>query len=522
MAADPEERDGEFSSSAAIQYEQDDILVVDENNINEDDDEGPAYIDAEEAVEVDVDLENEPMSDEDDEGLQQDEGDNILKEEDMAVINDMAACVLSAAHAGPVYSCAAIIIHMGDNSDSSSSTIIIASGGGDDKVFIHTVLATPPSNMIAMSSVELIPPTHKSTDTVTSVAFNNTSVPAVLATGCYDGTIQLWDVNIGEGGAVSAVHNRQLDGPSDIEWISWHPNGGTVLLAGSTDGTVWMWFAPTGKCLQVFVGHSAGDGGGSTAGSFTPDGKFAVTAGVDGTLRLWAPKKGLCKHTFTFGGNISRNVAGSAITSISLIQNNNSDDSLAAVGCEDGTAWIAHLTHKKVLGCLHHHITSNSQQPIQYNDDDDTVDVEPRSVEAVGFAPQALNVKWFATAGIDGVLKIWDTSNNSCRQTCVHTSSDGLAAGVTRLVWHTALPFIYTSASDGVIRLWDARSGSCLTSLTGHSDVINDMSIMMGDGTMHQPDVIITGSDDYTVRTFVVYAAEYNTTSTTSSSQFFA
>ena len=57
-----------------------------------------------------------------------------------------------------------------------------------------------------------------------------------------------------------------------------------VLLAGSiSDATVWMYHLPTKKCLQVFVGHECHEeGDGVTAGTFTPDGKFALSIGMDG------------------------------------------------------------------------------------------------------------------------------------------------------------------------------------------------------------------------------------------------
>ena len=35
-----------------------------------------------------------------------------------------------------------------------------------------------------------------------------------------------------------------------------------------------------------------------TAGIFTPDGRTVVTGGADGSVRLWAPKKGTCRHVF--------------------------------------------------------------------------------------------------------------------------------------------------------------------------------------------------------------------------------
>jgi delta 1-pyrroline-5-carboxylate dehydrogenase len=36
----------------------------------------------------------------------------------------------------------------------------------------------------------------------------------------------------------------KLEGPAEgIEWLRWHPRG-NVILAGSTDGSAWMWSIP--------------------------------------------------------------------------------------------------------------------------------------------------------------------------------------------------------------------------------------------------------------------------------------
>lgn len=70
---------------------------------------------------------------------------------------------------------------------------------------------------------------------------------------------------------------RTLEGPEDVEWLDWHSKGepvrawrvpgavaelgggllagcmhaGNILLAGSKDGTIWMWLASTGDCIKV-------------------------------------------------------------------------------------------------------------------------------------------------------------------------------------------------------------------------------------------------------------------------------
>lgn len=71
----------------------------------------------------------------------------------------------------------------------------------------------------------------------------------------------------------------------------WHQRG-NVILAGSGDGTVWMWLATTGECMNTFIGHANP----VTCGAFSPDGKLILTASEDATLRVWNPKTAQPKH----------------------------------------------------------------------------------------------------------------------------------------------------------------------------------------------------------------------------------
>ena len=124
---------------------------------------------------------------------------------------------------------------------------------------------------------------HAHTDSVSSVAFNSRHVPPdatgkagqkLVAVGSYDGSLVLYDASNGEVVKV-------LDGPTDVEFVDFHPKGGTVALAGSiADGTVWMYHTPSAKCLQVFVGHEGGDGQG---------GGFLAPAGYWGRVPLGYP-----------------------------------------------------------------------------------------------------------------------------------------------------------------------------------------------------------------------------------------
>eukprot|EP00541_Cyclophora_tenuis_P006596 CAMPEP_0116543984 /NCGR_PEP_ID=MMETSP0397-20121206/1866_1 /TAXON_ID=216820 /ORGANISM="Cyclophora tenuis, Strain ECT3854" /LENGTH=250 /DNA_ID=CAMNT_0004068147 /DNA_START=70 /DNA_END=825 /DNA_ORIENTATION=- len=245
------------------------------------------------------------------------------------------------------------------------------------------------------------------------------------------------------------------------------------------DGTVWMYHIPTSKCMQVFVGHESG----VTAGSFTPDGRSALTASADGTLRVWAPRTGVCKHIFRFGDN------GAGLNC--LATGGGSDGQLVIVGSENGQAHVCHISSKKVVATLHHYEVPNQAGEEQMD--------LPTSIEAVGFA--ASNPNWCATGGADGAIKVWDLANRAqCRQVCrPEAAQDGQEAGatvgITRLRWHDSAPVLVSSMVDGSVQIWDARNGQRVKLLTGHTDVINDLSVCIGESVGRRM-VVVTGSDD--------------------------
>ncbi len=69
--------------------------------------------------------------------------------------------------------------------------------------------------------------------------------------------------------------------------MDWHQKG-NALLAGSSDGTLWLWNANNGDYLASFAGHD----GPLTCGLFTPDGTKILTASEDNSIKIWNPKTG--------------------------------------------------------------------------------------------------------------------------------------------------------------------------------------------------------------------------------------
>lgn len=495
-----------------------DDAMMDQNDDSSDDenvDDTPQFLAVGDAVEVQVDDSQVPMDDDDmddDDGQQQSGG-----PPEQAPIVDMARFVIPGAHTDPVYAIAC--------SFHNNSSLRIVSGGGDDKAFWHEIPLANPTATVQTTSLEAH---YQFKDSVSAVAGNaaficfDTTQPANpewMAVGGLDGSVVLFGPSDGKV--------QPLEGPtSDIEWLCWHPKGGNVLLVGSSDATIWMYHTGMNKCLQVFVGHEDA----VTCGAFSANGKVALSASSDGTLRVWAPKTGKSKHVFRFGGT----AGGPPPALTCMATGGGTDEHLVMVGGEDGTAYICHIANKKQVASLVHfdaalhnaNTTAAAAAAAANNNqvgEEETEAVVPSGVEAVGFSKS--NPNWCATGGMDGVLKIWDLANQGqCRHSCrinhqsaeqqqqqqqppvpVVQSLKPTGDGITQLQWHPTLPLVITSTCRGQVHFWDARNGQLLQSLTGHSDVINDMDVSFvpsasGGGGGHA--VVVTASDDKSVRVF--------------------
>lgn len=410
-------------------------------------------------------------------------------EEGREPLVDMAAQTFEG-HTGPIY---AVAIH-------PLNPRCMLTGGGDDRAFFWEVpaTATAAATVASSSSSSSIP-----ASSVTELGNHEESVNAVgfssdgtlAATGAYSGKVLVWDTK-----TRALLHT--LEGPEDVEWLDWHPKG-NLLLAGSKDGTIWMWLAATGECVKVFTGHEDG----VTVGKWTDDGKLIVSGSVDGSVRVWGPKLGVCKHVF--------NGYGFHEGPITALASHPTDAGLLISGGMDGTARLMHAVNKRVLATMVHSEPKavaegggggggGGATPMEEDGGGEgevggKEEVEGNfSVETVGFSGR---MNWCATGGMDGTMKIWDLGNFSCRHVCVHEGGPG----VVKLRWHATLPLIYTAATDGVVRVWDARSGVLLLALTGHEDMILDFALYCGEDGV---DVVLTGSDDGKAKVFYVNAQE--------------
>jgi ribosome assembly protein SQT1 len=272
------------------------------------------------------------------------EGDQSDGGSDAEVLDAMDA-VCGFEHGAPVFAIAAF-------------SNLVASGGGDDKAYVWD-----------STSGQLLKELPGHADSVVSIGFSHDG--KYVASGGMDGIVNV--------SSMESENVIKLQGPNEVIWIRWHPRG-NVLLAGSEDGTIWMWSIPSGNCMHVFSGHSES----VTCGDFLPDGKYIISASADGSLIIWNPQTGIA--TFKFNGLDSR-FHQAPITCLSL----SFDNQMAITGSQDGSIKLLHLTQKKIMASFDSHTDS---------------------IEGLCFSS---NLNYAVSGSVDGKICIWDLKNLALR-----------------------------------------------------------------------------------------------------------
>ena len=134
-----------------------------------------------------------------------------------------------------------------------------------------------------------------------------------------------------------------LDGPSEVSWLRWHPRG-SIVVAGSEDGTIWMWNAQTGQCMNVFTGHSES----VSCAQFTPNGKLLVSSSIDQSITVWDPKSA---QSLTKWNSSDARFHQAPITSFAI----KDDNKTIVSGAQDGTVLLLQIGSNKILNSLDNH-----------------------------------------------------------------------------------------------------------------------------------------------------------------------
>jgi F-box/WD-40 domain protein MET30 len=312
----------------------------------------------------------------------------------------------------------------------------------------------------------------------------------ILATGSYDATIKIWNIETGKEirtlrGHTMGIRCLQFDD--------------TKLISGSLDKTLKIWNWRTGECLSTHKGHSDG------VISLHFDSSILVSGSVDKTAKVWNFQD---RSTFTLRGHTDW------VNSVRI----DSPSRTVFTASDDLTVRLWDLDTQKCIRIFEGH-TGQVQQvlplPHEFDLEDEEMDrsvedsstpnssqeqyfphppsyeasshVSARYHETFGSADRPSPPKYILTSGLDSTIRLWEVATGRCIRTLF-----GHVEGVWALGADTLR--VVSGAEDRMVKVWDPRTGKCDRTFTGHQGPVT--CIGLSDSRM------CSGSEDGEVRMY--------------------
>ncbi len=277
---------------------------------------------------------------------------------------------------------------------------------------------------------------------------------------------------------------------SDVNEVAFTPDGKRVVSAGK-DGTIRLWDATTGEQLGTLKGHE----GRIDGLAVSPDGSSIASAGSDAKVRLWDAKSGDIIHTISghlgainglaFSPTGDRIASASVDKTVKVWDPKSGEEMFTVTGHTASVVGVAFSPDGKQLAS-----TSSGDTTIRIWDSRTGEQIKVvhhpyPEVRRLAFSPDGSRL----AAVTYSVCMLWDT------QTWEHLGGVSRHNRVVRCVAYSPDGTKLATAGDSTeIKLWDTRTGNLINTLNGHAKTVWGVAFS-SDGTR-----LVSGSRDGTVR----------------------
>ena len=249
----------------------------------------------------------------------------------------------------------------------------------------------------------------------------------LIASGSTDSTVKLWDADSGK--QIKALMRH----PFPILCVAFSSDSG-ILAAGSEAGTISLWDVNYRERIRTLKGHKEH----VWSICFSHDGALLASGSQDSTIRLWDMGSG--KEIRTFSSHTD------SVHSVSF----SPDSKVLASGSADGTVKVWDIkSGKDIL----------------------TLKESTGHVNSVCFSPDG---KTLASGSGDGIIRLWDVASGKETGTF---SGHGDAIGVGDCLSFSPDGRILVSGSaDNRILVWDISSGDTINELETHTGAVDSIA----------------------------------------------
>ena len=264
------------------------------------------------------------------------------------------------------------------------------------------------------------------TNTVMALAFSPDG--RTLATGSWDGSLKLWDMERGN----LLWTNWHTD---SVNYVAFAPDGGLIASSGN-DAVIRLWDAASGTPRQTLTGHV----GPIFALAWSSDGGLLVSGGFDGVIRLWDRSVELSEHSVQMLSGHTNWVSGLAFAP---------DGQTLASASWDRTVKLWDVRREGSLG-VRQTLTGHTDR-----------------VFRLAWSPDG---RLLASCGPDRAIWLWDVEQSSYRM-ALH----GHSAVVHDLAFTSEGRSLISGSEDGTLRAWDVENGQCVRTMHGYAVSLYDI-----------------------------------------------